>query len=133
MIPDAEKILTAHLAAELADLGARVVGRTPGSTEEPWVRLTQLDAKTVDGSRSDHLIEFYLQADCYAGLDGGQSEASTVARRARDAFVAAPAATHTGATVTGAEINSGPARMPDTDFEPARERYTLTATIWAYS
>lgn len=131
MIPYAEKIVADHIrdAPEVAALETRVVGTTPSSTDKPWVRYTQLDARAVDGARHEHLVEFYFQFDCYAGGQGGQPEANLLTRRVREAVVAMPEATHDDAVVTGAEIRSS-ARFPDGDFKPSRERFVMTAVVW---
>lgn len=130
MIPDGEKLVSDYLRTEL---GERVVGKSPSSTTAAWVRCTQLDASAVGGHRSDHLIEFYFQFDAYAGASGGQPEASSLARRLREALVAMPQEGVDGATVTGVDIR-GMARIPDDDIdEPARERFTVNAAVWIHA
>jgi hypothetical protein len=127
MIPDLEPILVAHLKAAT---GARVVTRTPTDKTAGWVRITQLDGQ---GSYPDHLVDFLVQADCY-GTAGtaGQAEASLLARQVREALADLPGV-HGDAVVTGTRI-TGHARIPDTDgFEPARERYIVSASIFAHS
>lgn len=136
LVPYAEKIVSDYLRADEdleAIVGRRVVGKTPSSTDEPWVRYTQLDGTAVGGSRSDHLIEFYFQFDAYAGAEGGQPEANALARALRAALVAMPDAGVDDATVTGVDVK-GMSRLPDVDVdEPARERFVLTATVWMHS
>jgi hypothetical protein len=132
VIPDGEKITGKFLRERpaMTNLGARVVGKTPEDTSTPWVRLTQLDAKSVGGHRSDHLVEFYFQLDCYAGEEGGQPEASLLTRTVREELTQRMvAASHTGAVVTGVDVRSAP-RIPDRDWEPARERFVMTVLIW---
>lgn len=134
LAPDAEKIISGYLrtAPAMTALSARVVGKTPATTTDPWVRVTQLDDRAVGGHRSDHFHEFYLQFDCYAGHDGGQPEASTLARTVRALLVDAPAAS-LDAVVNGVDIRSQ-ARIPDSDVdEPARERFVITALVWMHS
>lgn len=133
MIPDAEKIVGKYLREheDLVALGARVVGKTPDTTSTSWIRLTQLDDRAVGNSRADHLIEFMLQFDCYAGKTGGQPEASLLARTARAALADMPGA-HADAVVTGVQFLSG-ARLPDTAFEPARERFVRTVLVWMHA
>lgn len=128
MIPDVEAIVTPYLKAATK---ARVVGQTPNGTSASWVRVTQLDAPSVGDSRTERLIEWMGQFDCYAGRDGGQGEASELTRTIRAALVAMPGAALEGATVTGVRIVSCP-RIPDTDLEPARERYALTAVLFVH-
>ena len=127
-IPDAEKIVSNYLRTEV---GERVVGKTPSSIADPWIRVTQLDAREPTGSRADHLIQFYLQFDCYAGAEGGQPEATALGRDVRKALVEMKDATHADAVVTGADIRSH-ARIPDAKFEKTRERIIITAHIYAH-
>lgn len=126
MIPDGEKLLSNYLRDLI---GVRVVGKTPATVEEPWIRVTQLDAPQSDVA--DHLIGFYCQLDIYAGADGGQPEAKDIAADVREALRDIGSAEHTDAVVSGARVN-GVARIPDTDLEPARERVVMTTTIWAH-
>lgn len=129
MIPDVEKVLTTYLQPKVTGLGAKVRGRTPSSTAAPWVRLSVLDAPARD---PDHLVGAMVQLDCYAGSDGGQEEASLLARTVRAALQSSTiAGTHDGAVVTGAALSSY-LRNPDQVFEPARERYILTAMVWVH-
>lgn len=134
MSPDVEKIISGYLreAPEVQALNARIVGKTPSATAEPWVRVTQLDDRSVGGHRSEHLHEFYVQFDCYAGADGGQPEASLLARTVRGLLVGAPSA-DLDVTVTGVDIRSH-ARIPDVGVdEPARERFVITALAWIHA
>lgn len=133
LIPDIEKTVSRYLRehADIIALGARVVATPPADRSTPWVRVTQLDDQAVDGSRAEHLIEFMLQLDCYAGASGGKPEASTLARTVRAALAAMPG-TQNGVVVTGVQFLSG-AYIPDTEFEPARERYIRTVTVWAHA
>lgn len=139
LIPDAEMIVGAHLREHtaIAALNARVAGSVPSDTKLPWVRVTQLDGSTAPGSRPDHLIDYLIQFDCYAGGTAmtehrGQLQASVLARTVRAVLYAAPGETigpdDARAVVTGARI-TGMARMPDTTYDPARERVVLTASI----
>lgn len=134
LTPDGEKLVSDFLRdhPDLAELGARVVSKTPPDRATPWVRVTQLDAGQATRDPSDHLVEFFLQLDCYAGADGGKPQASLLTRTARAALQTIAQASHADAVVTGCRI-SGAARVPDTDFEPARERFVLTATVWAHA
>jgi hypothetical protein len=129
VIPYAEKIIADHLRDAV---DTRVVGRTPSSTDDAWIRLTQLDARAVGGSRADHLIEFLIQLDCYAGKTGGQPEANLLARTTREALVEMPELPHEDAVVAGVDIR-GHARIPDLELDdPARERFILTAVVWMH-
>jgi hypothetical protein len=132
LIPYAEKLVSDHLRSYpgVEDLEARVRGTTPDTLDEPWVRVTMLDASQTDVP--DHLVGFYFQFDCYAGKEGGQPEASLLARTVREALTNLEG-TFTDGTVSGVRIN-GQARIPDPDAdEPARERVILTATVYAHS
>lgn len=130
---DAELIVSQYLQAALA---TRVVGRTPSNTSGTWITLTQLDARAVGDHRSDHFVDYLLQLDVYAG---GRPELWPLAHAARAAMRGLPGVrTATGpddetleAVVTGV-VFSGMARIPDTDFEPARERVVLTASVYAH-
>lgn len=142
MIPDIEKITSDYLRAhpDVEDLvGRRVVAYPPDEKRRstPWVRITLLDAPSPPRSSTDHLIRFLVQFDCYAGEDRpgethGQPEANLLARTVRAALLGMPAASHDGAVVTDVRF-AGMIRLPDTNFEPARERVALTTEIYAHS
>lgn len=134
LTPDAELVIGAYLRShpDIQALGARVVATTPDDTSEPWVKVMQLNAPAVGDSRTDHLIAWMGQFDCYAGKTGGQAEASELTRIVRAALAAMPESSVDGAVVTGVRFVSCP-RLPDESFEPARERYPLTATIYLHS
>jgi Protein of unknown function (DUF3168) len=129
-IPDIEAVLTAYLTAQT---GERIVGTTPNDISTPWVRLTQLDARNEATSRPERLIEFVVQLDCFAGepKEGAQAEASELAREVR-ATLAEMEGVYGGVTVTDVRF-SGMPRIPDTTKEPARERFVLTAHVYAHS
>lgn len=130
MIPDVEKVVAKYLRA--ADsFNSRVVGKTPDSVTDSWVRLTVLDGGQEPGSTADRNVAFFLQLDCYAGASGGQPEASTLARTVRSLLTTIGETDHADAVVSGGRI-TGYARIPDTGLEPARERFILTATVWAH-
>lgn len=134
-IPDIEAPLSAYLKAQssVTSLKARVVGTTPSNTETPWVRIIQLDAKAVGGSRSEHLIDWMVQFDCYAGKTGGQKEASALTRAVRAELAALSEREAEGVVITGVEFLSCP-RIEDTEIdEPARQRFALTARIWGHA
>lgn len=133
VIPDVEALVGDYLRshADIVALGANVATRTPAKFTRPWVKITQLDDPTVNDSRSDHLIEYMLQLDCYAGSEGGTIEASLLSRTVRAALSEMPGV-HDGVTVTGVRHVSAP-RIPDTDFEPARERVARTEIVWVHA
>jgi hypothetical protein len=133
VVPDVEAVIGDYLRghADIQALDARIAGRTPSSQRLPWVRVTQLDGTDVSGV--EHLIDFLVQFDCYAGKDAmddhvGQAEASLLARTVRAVLKAAKGHTLGGAVITNVRFQGMP-RIPDPDFEPARERFVLTAEI----
>ena len=135
LIPDAEQVIGGYLRehASLIALQANVAGRTPSALAKPWVRLTQLDGQNAPGSSAEHLIGYLLQLDCYAGDEAmrdfaGQMQAWLLARSVRAALHELMGATRSGAVVAQVSF-AGMARIPDSDFEPARERVILTATV----
>lgn len=135
LIPEADALIAAWLREHPAiiALDANVAGKLPDSIVKPWIRVTLLDATDDVVSGAEHLIEFFLQLDCYAGkaasdADEGQGEASTLARTAR-AVLKATQGTSSGGVVVSKVTFSGMLRLPDTTMEPARERYVLDVTV----
>ena len=131
VIPDGEKIAMAHLRdhdAIQAICGRRVVVKTPSSTAEPWVRATQLDARNNSSARHEHLITFLIQFDCYAGAEGGRPQAVELGQTARAVLHQMPEETFDEVVVSAVGFTSH-IRLPDGDFEPARERVILTAEL----
>lgn len=122
---DAEKIVGDYLRAAPA-VTADVVGRTPASTKSAaWIRLTLIDAP--DGGDDDYFVPYLLQLDCYKG---GQAEVWALAIATRAALKAMPG-TQADAVVTAVRFTST-LRLPDQDFEPARERVIITANVYAH-
>lgn len=137
LTPDIEAVAVAYLTSHpdvAAIVGNEVTTRKPQSTSRPWVQINQIDDAPVDGSHALRLVSVVLQLDCYAGSrkDGGQEEAKLLALTVRAALHAMPDATLSDAVVTGVTFPSMP-RIRDTDFEPARERYALTAVVYAHA
>jgi hypothetical protein len=131
-IPDAEAVVGNYLRADPgveAIVGNRV-GTTLRGLSEPQVRITLFDPLSADGSRTDHLIENFLQFDCYAGSNNSSIEASLLVRTVRAVLRDMPGV-RDGATVSKVEFTGG-GHIPDTDIEPARERYVLEATVWIH-
>jgi hypothetical protein len=126
-IPNGEAIISAYLRNQT---GERIVSRTPSDTSTSFVRLTQLDAANEAISTPEHLINYMLQLDCYAGdsEQGGHKEASDLATTIRAALDQMPRVGVKGATVTSVRF-TGHARMPDTEFEPARERFIIDSIV----
>lgn len=134
MIPDAEMVLGDYLRThpDVEALEARVAGKTPTTFTLPWVRVTQLDA--IDKTGNEHLIDFLVQFDCYAGSveDGAQGEASLLRRTVRAALKAAQGQTLDGVVISDVTV-TGDVHLPDTTLEPARERYVLSVTVHAHA
>ena len=128
MIPDAEKLVGNHLRG-YSGINARVVGKTPDDTSSAWIRFTQLDATNDPDVTPDYLFTHMLQCECYAGDDGGQPEAGTIGRVTRQAIDDLRGSTLGGTAVVTHTRLLGPARIPDTVFEPARERTIVTAFV----
>lgn len=130
LIPDGLAVVVERLNASSAVLAIteRIATSPPRGYDEPWVRVTQIDASNSPQSQFEHLIEFILQIDCYAGKTGGSVEASLLARTVRAEVIAMPHATYDDVVVSNARVLSMPS-IPDRAIEPARERYALTASI----
>jgi len=129
VIADIESIITTYLKAET---GERIVGETPSDLNVPWVKLTLLDAANESASNPEHLIEYMVQAECYAGAEkaGAQGEAFALVSEVR-AALANLEGIHGGAVFSCVRF-SGMARVPDTKLEPARQRYILTSHLYAH-
>jgi hypothetical protein len=136
VIPDGEALVIGWLDGhdDVQALDAQIVSQTPDEDDraQPWVRVTQLDATPEANSRPEHLIEFMLQFDCYTGATNLQEDASTLNRTVRAALKDLEGRTVDGAVVTCVRVTSN-FRLPDTDLEAARERYVLTADVYAHN
>lgn len=137
ILPDIEALVGGWLRdhPDLQSLNVRVAGATPSSMTNPWIRVTMLAAPDAGSSQTEHLIDFTLQLDCYAGSTAmqafaGQARASLVARRARAILKGREGGQADGVVVT--RVRTGGARLPDTTFEPAMERYVLTVDLMAH-
>lgn len=134
MVPDVEKIVGNYLRADAgvaaAAPGVRIVGKTPGDIDRPWVRVTQINTVKAGRSSRDVLNGHVLQLDCYAGRDGGQPEANLLARTVRAALDVIPAQ-HDDAVITGTRPG-GMSRIPDVDIDPPRDRVIVTVTVYAH-
>lgn len=134
LIPDIEKLVSDHLRSELS---IRVVGEPPSERTDPWVMVTMLTA--LQNDQADHHCEFYLQFDVYAGAEGGQPEANLLGRQVRSALQSLSGRVdytvqgEPQAAVVSQPVIDGDTRIPDDDFEPARERRILSVTTWAHS
>lgn len=118
--------------AAVAALEARVVSKTPGTTEKPWVRVTLIDPQNQTGNRLvEHLVSYYLQLDCYAGSSGGREEAFALAAAVRGALVELPKVQpFDEAVATDIDPLSMP-RIPDSDLG-GRERYVLDIELYIH-
>jgi hypothetical protein len=129
VIANAERIVSDFLRERLS---VRVVGQPPGNTTTSWVRVTQLSAVADGDDPTGHLVDHYLQLDCYAGREGGQPEAMTLGMQVRDALWEITEADPDDAVVTAGRAD-GPFHNPDDSFEPARERGIVTAHAWMHT
>ena len=132
--PDIEALLATYLLAHdaVADLvGSRVGGRHPRAKGTPWVKVTQFSEISL--TKTLHVTQTDLQIECYGGsdLDEAQGEASLIARTVRAALNDMPESEHDGAVVSRVTF-FGPRRVPDSDFDPARERFILDASVTSH-
>lgn len=118
--------------AVTALVGSRISHKSPGTFNDQWVRITQLDATNETGSREvEHLVAYYLQIDSYAGDDNKFTEAFDLAAAVRSALVDITKADLDGAVATDSGFTSMPS-VPDQDLKPARERFILDAEIFMH-
>lgn len=134
LIPDAEAVVGRYLRTHplIGAVGASVGPGVPERTAAPWVKLVQLSAPSDRDVEVDHIVRFMLQLDCYCGRAAqtarrDQATASLLARSVRAALTSM-AGVHDGAATSNARIVSD-ARVPDTAFEPAMERRSITAIV----
>lgn len=127
---DVEAITTTFLDGQIA---TQVVPEAPDDTSEAWVKVALLDTGQVAARDQDHFNVYFLQLDCYPSGDGveHQEEASDLCREVRAALVAMPVGSHAGAVVTAVRL-TGSRRMPDTEFKPPRQRYIVSADVYAH-
>lgn len=131
MLPDIEILVVQHLrnTAAVTALTTRIGTKSPSNLAGQFVKVTVLDDQQTAGSKALHLVDCLVQIDCYGSSnhDSAHAEASLLARTVREAVVAMPAAAHTGAVVTSARASQR--HLPDTELDPARERYIVTGTL----
>jgi hypothetical protein len=137
-LPDVEALVGGWLTShpDIAAMNARVAARTPDLMTRPWVQITLLVADDVVRGL-DHLVDFTLQLDCYAGETAqaaftGRLEAWLLASRVR-AVLRSKEGTQGGGVVVTRVAVPGHARLPDTAYEPARERYVLTVDVMLHA
>ena len=126
---DIEGITVAYLSGQIS---AQVVPETPDDTSTPWVKVALIDSNQVSGMDADEFNVYYLQLDCYPSGDGTayQEEAANLFLEVRAALRTMPDATHAG-VVTAARFTSS-RRLPDTEFTPPRQRYIISASVYAH-
>lgn len=132
-IPSAQQVTIAYLKTveTVQQAGARVRTSTPTNRSAPWIRVALLADPSTDGGVADHLVEALLQIDVFAGeAENTALAVDELSIAVRDALRVMNLAEHEGAVVTGAE--SSRTHMPDTDEEPAMERFEITSTIWMH-
>jgi hypothetical protein len=135
---DVEKIVSDYLRThpQIIALNSRTVSKTPDNTETAWTQITQHDARNARGSIPEYFLNHLLQLDCYAGEDGGKSEAKDLRTTVRELLYGLPEVGGLGATVTCVEF-VGDAHDPDPDLRDedgnARERYVLMAEVYAHA
>lgn len=137
-LPNIEAVIGTALRThpDIVGLGANVAGRTPATTTAPWIRVTLMAATDSTDSRIEHLVQYILQLECFAGKVAtdsftGQSEAWQLKSASR-AVLKAIEGTITGGIVITEVTFPGDSRIPDTTMEPARERYILLAAVRAH-
>jgi hypothetical protein len=132
MLPDGEALITEYLSGhpDIVALGARVAGSNPKTQSAPRLKVTQLDAVDAPNTPFEYLTDHLFQIDCYASnaKDGQQAEANLLARTTREVLKDLEATMVDDIKVTQVRF-VGMARIPDTDFEPARERVILSTEI----
>lgn len=132
LIPDALEVVGVYLAAtpDIAAIADDRISVELGPLDEPQVRMTLFDPIPVGGSRTNHLVENFLQLDCYAGKSNSSVEASLLGRTVQ-AALNDMRGRHDGGTVTNVEFTGG-GLTPDTDIKPPRWRYIVEVTVWIH-
>lgn len=129
---DFERVIGVYLRdhSDISALDTRIASAIPTNFTRPWIKLNQLDARNTTGTQTEHLIEYYLQFDCYAGSGDANARevASAIARTVRSVLKQAEGGMIDNVVVTEVTFTSH-TRLPDTAFDPARERYVLDALI----
>lgn len=125
--------IEAILVRVLGGVTERVSTVHPRDTNDPWIKVQVLGASDVTGAERpiDRLVEYMVQVDCYAGDRDSSTVAQSLAAQVRAALVAMDGATLDGAVFSRVRITQGPARIADVAFQPARERYIVTAIFRA--
>lgn len=132
VLPDIEQVLVAYFRSrtEVTTLSSSIGTRTPADTTTSWVRITRIGGVPVR-NRPLHADAALVQLDFYGGdnVADARGEAHALMAAARAVLAEIHEATLDDAVVTGVTFGSAP-RIPDRDFEPARERYAATVTVY---
>jgi hypothetical protein len=135
VIPNGQLIVSNYLREdpEVSALVSRVVANPPDENlrGSPWIMFTLLSAPQVEESRHDWLVEFYFQLDIYAGATGGFPAIWAMAQAVRRSIVRMPTVGVEDAVCTRAKV-LGFNPQKDTDMEPARDRFIMTASAWLH-
>lgn len=128
-IVDIEALTATYLREN--DFRARNTPPDETHRAESWVEIHLINAPSDDVIPVDYLVGFLVDFNCYAGQNGGQPEAKALVSSVRSALSLMRTTSFDDAVVTSVKFVSMP-RVPDTEMEPARERYILTARIVAH-
>lgn len=121
-------LLTQESVTDL--VGDRIAHKTPETLDDPWVRITQLDARNETGTREvEHLVSYYLQIDAYAGKANRYTEVEDLAIAVRAALVVITRAHLDGAVATDVGFLSMPS---DPDPDEGRERMITDVEIFMH-
>lgn len=129
-IVDAEQLLIDHLLAD-ADVAALVDTNVSAELPEDFgpqarIQLFRIGGIPNPGDVPGHLDQPSLQLNIFGAT---KAEAFDVAAQAIRATLAAPAATHAGAVVTGARRVLGPTWSPDPGTNPPVARYIVGVVL----
>lgn len=124
-----ESLVSGYLRDQ--DFRARVSPPDESHRGESWVEYSLINAPSDDIIPVEWLTGFMLDFRCYAGATGGQPEAHDLVYAVREALALLPKTSFDDAVVTQVKFLAMP-YVPDTEMEPARERYVLTARIYAH-
>jgi hypothetical protein len=130
MLPNVEALVSAFLrdqAEVTALVDDRVYTALPKGVEFPAVRVVQYD-DVKHTRRPLWVVHALLQIDCWGG---SKHDAWQTAATVQGVLAARLAGVHDLGVVTGVDVG-GLADTPDQDFEPAKPRWTFTATVFAH-
>lgn len=138
VLPSIEAIVIAYIHArtEVTDLvpADRIRTRTPADTGSPWIRIDTAPGRTPP-SRARWFAARRLTINAWGG-DGDQAaaqiDANTAIRTCEAVLAEADRYTHDGAVITATTFVNDPWRLPDQDFDPARERYLFDLVVYIH-